>query len=102
MSDAKRNISDETRRKISEAGKGLKQSEEQKRLAGLRFKGNRYRAKPIAQYDFDGHFIKAWGCAKDVETEIGIDHGNIGSCCTGNVKRRVDINGGITMARAKI
>lgn len=86
MSIAKQNISEETRKKISEAGKGRKVSQKCKDLASKRFKGNKYRAKPIIQYDLNGKFIRTWDCAKDVEKEIGIHHSNIGKCCTGNMK----------------
>ena len=91
--EARKNISEghknptlETRRKISEALRKRKATEKQKILARERFLGNRYRAKPINQYDLDGNFIKRWGCAKDVENEIGIDHGNVGKCCNFNAK----------------
>lgn len=86
MSIAKQNISDETRRKISEAGKGRKPSPkciENSRKAML---NNRFAIKPIAQYTLEGEFIKAWECAKDVEKELGIDHGNIGKCCNFNAE----------------
>lgn len=86
ISIAKRNISEETRRKISEAGKGRPCSQRCKDLASKRFKGNRYRAKSIIQYDSDGKFIRTWDCAMDIEREIGINHGNIGKCCNGNMK----------------
>ncbi len=86
MSIAKQNISEETRRKISEAGKGRKVSQKCIELNRKRFIGNRLRAKPIAQYDFEGNFIKEWGCAMDVEKELHINHGNIGKCCNSNQK----------------
>ena len=86
MSIAKQNISEETRRKISEAGKGRPCSQKCRDLASERFKGNKYRAKPIVQYDLNGKFIRTWECAKDVEKKIGIHHSNIGKCCNGNMK----------------
>ena len=86
MSEAKQNMSEETRRKISAAGKGRKPSQKCIELARERFKGNRYRAKRIKQYDLDGKYIRTWECAMDVEKKIGIDHGNIGKCCKGGIK----------------
>lgn len=86
MSIAKQNMSEETRRKISEAGKGRKPSQKCIDLARERFIGNKYRAKPVIQYDLNGKFIRNWGCAKDVEEEMGIHHGNISKCCNGNMK----------------
>lgn len=86
MSIAKQNISEETRRKISEAGRGRPCSQKCRDSSRERFKGNKYRAKPIIQYDLNGKFIRNWGCAKDVEKEMGIHHSNIGKCCNGNMK----------------
>ena len=86
MSIAKQNMSEETRRKICEAGRGRPCSQKCRDSASKRFKGNRYRAKSIVQYDLNGKFIRTWGCAKDVEKEIGIHHSNIGKCCNGNMK----------------
>ena len=84
MSIAKQNMSEETRKKISEAGKGRKPSDKSIESARKRFIGNRLRAKMVAQYTLDGFFVRSWGCAMDVEKELGINHGNIGKCCNGN------------------
>lgn len=86
MSIAKQSMSKETKMKISEAGKGRKPSQQCIDLARERFMGNRFRAKRIMQYDLDGKCIRTWECAMDVEKELGINHGNIGKCCNGNVK----------------
>lgn len=85
MSILKQNMSEETRRKIGEAGKGRKQSERQRKLSSERFKGNKYRAIPIAQYELDGTFIRTWECAMDVEKEWNIKHlhSGIAGCCKG-------------------
>lgn len=84
ISEGHKNPSEETRRKISESNRRRKVTDRQRRLASERFIGNRYRAKAIIQYGIDGKFIKKWECAKDVERELGIDHGNIGKCCNFN------------------
>jgi group I intron endonuclease len=83
MSIAKQNMSEETKRKIVESLKGRKQSERQKMLSSIRFTGNKYRAKAIAQYDLNGKFMRTWECAMDVEKEWGINHlhTNISACC---------------------
>lgn len=86
MSIAKQNMSEETKKKISEAGKGRKPSQKCIELARERFKGNRFRAKRIIQYDLDGKYIRTWECAMDVEKKMGINHGNIGKCCNNNAK----------------
>lgn len=88
ISEGHKNPSVETRRKISEAGKGRKQSERQRKLSSERFKGNKYRAIPIAQYELDGTFIRTWECAMDVEKEWNVKHlhGNIATCCNNKGK----------------
>lgn len=88
MSIAKKNMSDETKRKISEAGKGRKQSLKQRKLTSIRFTGNKYRAKPIAQYDIEGRFIQTWECAMDVEKAWNIKylHSRISACCNNKAK----------------
>ena len=92
MSIAKKNMSEETRKKISEAGKGRKQSLKQRQLSSIRFTGNKYRAKPVAQYDLDGKFIKAWECAMDVEKEWKIKHlhSGIAACCNDKKQKSHD------------
>ena len=88
MSVLKQNMSEETRRKIGEAGKGRRQSERQRKLSSKRFKGNKYRAVPIAQYELDGTFIRTWECAMDVENEWDIKHlhSGISACCNNKKK----------------
>ena len=44
------------------------------------------RSKAILQYDLDGNFIKEWSSSMEVERELSISHGNIGSVCTGKRK----------------
>lgn len=41
-------------------------------------------SKKINQYDLHGNFIKTWDSIMDVERELGINNGNISSCCNGN------------------
>ena len=36
----------------------------------------------VAQYDKQGNLIKVWDCISDVERELGINQGNISTCCT--------------------
>ncbi len=42
--------------------------------------------KPILQFDLDGNLIKKWESLMDVNREIGINVGNISSCCKGRYK----------------
>lgn len=41
---------------------------------------------PIVQLTLDGKFIKKWSCAAEAARELGINHGNIISCCKGKLK----------------
>jgi hypothetical protein len=42
--------------------------------------------KIVLQFDKNGNFIKEWNGLKSIEGELGIDSGNISSCCRGKVK----------------
>ena len=42
--------------------------------------------KPIIQYTKDGEFIKEWIGALEVEIVLGINRGNIATCCKGKLK----------------
>lgn len=44
------------------------------------------RSKAILQYDLKGNFIREWNSSMEVERELQISHGNIGSVCNGNRK----------------
>ena len=62
--------SEESKQKMSEAKKGE----------------NHPRAKRVAQYDLNGNLIKIWDYAKQASEELGINRGNICSCCKGKLK----------------
>lgn len=40
----------------------------------------------IIQLTKDGQFIRRWSAAREVERELGINHGDICSCCRGKLK----------------
>jgi len=44
------------------------------------------KSKPVLQYDLNGNFIREWPSGLKVEEELGIDQGNISSCCLGKIK----------------
>ena len=68
--------SESTKQKISEIRK-------EKQLA----KGkNNPNAKKVAQCDKQGNLIKIWDYAKQASEELGINRGNICSCCKGKLK----------------
>jgi len=43
-------------------------------------------SKKILQYSIKGDFIKEWASQSEVQREIGINDGNISSCCHGRYK----------------
>lgn len=43
-------------------------------------------SKPVLQYDLLGNFIREWPSIIKVEEELGINDGNISSCCSGRLK----------------
>ena len=43
-------------------------------------------SKPIIQFTKNGEFIRKWDSAWDVLRELGINQGNICSCCKGKLK----------------
>ena len=62
---------EETKQKISEAKKG-------KPLYNIHV--------PILQYTLDGEFIREWESATTASKELGINQGNICSCCKNKLK----------------
>lgn len=73
-------MSDETKMKISEARKGVPQTESHKR--------NRAEAKkiPVCQYDMENNLIKKWKSALDAELGTNISRCHIASVCKGSRK----------------
>lgn len=43
-------------------------------------------SKPVIQYTKDGKVVKEWKSTKDVERNLGYDHGSISKCCMGKYK----------------
>ena len=96
-------VSDESKQKLSEAKKGKycgennpmwgkHFTEEQKRKMSDKKKGlydgaKHPRAYPIVQLTLDGEFIKEYGCAKEAENELGINHRGIGRCVSGKLTK---------------
>lgn len=48
---------------------------------------NNWRSKKVAQYSLDGDLIKVWPSLREVERDTGFDHGCVGACCNGKVKK---------------
>jgi hypothetical protein len=84
-------ISEETKKKISIAKKGKKMSDEQKKMLhdfwiGKRISINNPMAKNVKQFDMDGKLIKIWGCASDAAKELKISRSAIYQCVKGTIK----------------
>lgn len=91
-------ISKETRRKLSESGKGRTVSEETRKKISIGNKGrtvseetksffrNKY-SKSISQYTLDGVFVCSYKSAKDAGKQNNWCDKNIGSCARGNYKQ---------------
>lgn len=89
-------LSEETKKKISDAHKGkipwnksIPMSEEQreklKQVDRTAISGvNNYHAKKVIQLDMNGNFIKEWGCIMDAKREYGSIH--IEDVCQGKRK----------------
>lgn len=87
-SQVRHTVSEETRRKISNANRGHIMSEEQKQLLSKSHKGKRMgkenqNAKEVWQYDRYGNFIKLWQCISDASRELGIGVTSISNCIKG-------------------
>ena len=86
-------VSEETKLKMSEAHKGKQRSEETKQKISEnnamkgKFGSEHHNSKQIAQYDKETHeLIKIWDSMMDIERELGIAHQNVSKCCKGKLK----------------
>lgn len=77
----KQNISDETKRKISETLKGFKHSEETK----LKIRKNSPLKKKVGQYTLDGELVKIYDSISEIPSNKFIQS-NISNCCNGKRK----------------
>lgn len=77
----KQNISDETKRKISETLKGFKHSEETK----WKIRKNSPLKKKVGQYTLDGELVKIYDSISEVPSN-NFKQSNISNCCNGKRK----------------
>lgn len=79
--------SEETRKKISLAGKGRPASQKQKETASLLNKGRTWpeRWKKVIQKTIDGDIVKIWNCRKEAEP-FGFTPKQISNVCRGESK----------------
>ena len=82
--------SEDHKRKLSEAHKGKKLSSDTRNKISNTLKGFKQSPDTVAkkyhktaQYTLDGKLIKIWLSAKDASRELGINQGNLCSCCRG-------------------
>ena len=80
------NISEETKKKISEALKGNIISDSTRKKLSDSMKGkllgaNSPCAKKIVQYDMHGNLIEIWNSISDAARALNLNAGNIAKCC---------------------
>lgn len=76
-------------KRMSEAHKGKKHTEEQKRKMSEAHKGKSkpHFEKRIDQYTLDGEFIKTWKSTMEIERTLGFRHNNISNVCVGKYQQ---------------
>lgn len=80
LSQASKNMTKESRDKITQQLIGKKHSEEHKEKIsiGAINKGT----KQVCQYELDGTFVKKWDSLKDIHNDLGILESCISRCCS--------------------
>lgn len=48
-----------------------------------KFGKDNHLSKQVAQFTLENEFIRVWDSMSDIERELGIYHGSISACCTG-------------------
>ena len=43
-------------------------------------------SKKVLQFTLDGEFIREWPSTREIERQLGFDHGTVGRCCNGKQK----------------
>ena len=84
-SEHKKNISDETKRKISEAHKGKHLTEEHRIKISKAIINNPKLSKKVAQYTLDGKLVKVWLSTNECGRN-GFNFGCVCACCRGERK----------------
>lgn len=81
-----KHLSEETKKKLSEAHKGKKNMEAIMRGAKKRHGGNAYNARKVRCYDLEGNIIGEYPAIIDGAKAIGARSQDIYSCCNGRQK----------------
>lgn len=89
-----RSVSEETRRKLSDAQRGerngfygKRHTEEFKERQRQRAMGNQNRCNPVSQYSQTGEFLRQYSSVKEAAEITGIKYKSIVNCCSGVTKR---------------
>jgi len=92
ISDANkgRTFTDETRKKLSDAGKRRTFTDETRKKISDSQKGKPHprRQRPVAQYDLDGVFMRQFPSGKEASAKTGIDAKSISRCVNNNPSYR--------------
>lgn len=93
ISEAGKNPSEETRKKIGAAQKGKILSEETRKKIGASLKGHKVSeehkkklSKEVNQFSKDGSFITTYPSLNEAGRNTGIHIGHISECCIGRLK----------------
>lgn len=98
MSEARKGIllSEETKKKMSKAQRGEKNymygkhhSDKTRKKMSEAQKGKHINgkcSKPVLQYDLNGNFVKEWPSTMEVQRQLGISNSHISNCCKGKKK----------------
>lgn len=81
-------VSEETKAKMRAARIGRVATDEERfnmsnAHLGKNMGADSARAKPVAQYNFDGVLIATWDCVADIERKLNINAGAISNACCG-------------------
>ena len=71
-----KHLSEEQKKKLSDAHKGKTMSDEQKKKL----------SKKVLQFTLDGEFIREWPSTREIERQLGFDNSAVGKCCQGKLK----------------
>jgi group I intron endonuclease len=77
-------VSQETRDRLSKAGKGRKHSEETK--SKMKSIQTELHGIKVSQFDLQGNFIATYNSTKEAQEASGAHRSNIGACCKGRLK----------------
>lgn len=80
-------LSEETRKKMSEAQKGKHHSEETRKKIGENFINRKDQSKPVLQIDkITNEVIAEFPSVSEVKRQFGFSQGHISDCCLGKCK----------------